>query len=341
MDGLPDRRRPPVRSSAAGRAARRDLPARRRGALTGSTSPRPSVRDREPCATVASRPAVGRPRAVRADDSPRTRKHTASVDGSQDRVLCSMPCRRGRGRPGRLVLSAAAKVNLALEVLGRRADGYHEIATVMQAVDLCDRLMLEDADVIELRAAAPGVPTDERQPGLRAARRAPRGGRDRARARITLDKRIPVAAGLGGGSADAAAVLVGLNRLWGLRWPVERAGRGGGGRSGWTCRSSCAAAPPWAPGAASSSPRSRGGAGAGAREPALPLSTAEMYGRRDAGDVFDGARAKDAPTALGSRSAGVAWRSALQWARAAAAAGGTADRPDARRRCWRRARWAR
>ena len=73
------------------------------------------------------------------------------------------------GRPRRLELNAAAKVNLVLEVLGRRDDGYHEIATVMQAVDLSDRLVLEDADVLELRTTAPDVPTDGTNLALRAA----------------------------------------------------------------------------------------------------------------------------------------------------------------------------
>lgn len=122
----------------------------------------------------------------------------------------------------RLVLSAAAKINLVLEVLGRRSDGYHEIATVLQAVDLSDRLVLEDADGLELRATAPDVPTDGTNLVLRAERAlAEAAGVDRG-VRITLDKRIPVAAGLGGGSTDAAATLVGLNRLWGLRWPAAR-----------------------------------------------------------------------------------------------------------------------
>jgi len=113
-------------------------------------------------------------------------------------------------------------VNLALEVLGRRADGYHEIVTVMQGVELSDRVVLEDVASLELRTTAPGVPTDASNLALRAAvilREA--AGVDRG-VRITLDKRIPVAAGLGGGSADAAAVLLGLNRLWGLRWPIAR-----------------------------------------------------------------------------------------------------------------------
>jgi len=120
------------------------------------------------------------------------------------------------------VVSAAAKVNLALEVLGRRDDGYHEIATVMQAVDLSDRLVLEDGDVLELRTTASDVPTDGTNLALKAALTLREMSGARRGARITLDKRIPVAAGLGGGSTDAAAVLVGLNRLWGLRWPVAR-----------------------------------------------------------------------------------------------------------------------
>ena len=131
----------------------------------------------------------------------------------------------GSRRARRLALSAAAKVNLTLEVLGRRADGYHEIATVMQTVDLADRLMLEEAEGLELCADAPGLPTDATNLALKAAmalREA--AGIDRG-VRIRLDKRIPMAAGLGGGSTDAAAVLVGLNRLWGLRWSRERLDR--------------------------------------------------------------------------------------------------------------------
>jgi 4-diphosphocytidyl-2-C-methyl-D-erythritol kinase len=120
------------------------------------------------------------------------------------------------------VFWAAAKVNLALEVLSRRDDGYHEIATVMQAVDLSDRLTLDEADVLELRTESLDIPVNGSNLAVRAAtalREA--AGVDRG-VRITLDKRIPVAAGLGGGSTDAAAVLIGLNRLWRLRWPLAR-----------------------------------------------------------------------------------------------------------------------
>src|SRR5262245_56210448 len=92
----------------------------------------------------------------------------------------------------------------------------------MQTVDLADRLVLEEADELAVSTSAPGVPTDEQNLAYRAAAVLREAAGLSRGVRITLDKRIPVAAGLGGGSTDAAAVLAGLNRLWGLRWPVER-----------------------------------------------------------------------------------------------------------------------
>ena len=128
-----------------------------------------------------------------------------------------------RARRGRsLSLTAAAKVNLALEVLGKRADGYHELATVMQTVDLADRLILEDADELALTSSSPDVPGDEENLALRAAAALRDAAKVDCGVRIRLDKRIPVSAGLGGGSTDAAAVLLGLNRLWRLRWARAR-----------------------------------------------------------------------------------------------------------------------
>jgi len=121
-----------------------------------------------------------------------------------------------------LVLRASAKVNLVLEVLGKRPDGYHELSTVMQAVDLFDRLTVETAGSITLETSEPGLPTDDRNLVVRAARLLRETAGVDAGARIVLDKRIPVAAGLGGGSSDAAATLLALNRLWGLRWRRER-----------------------------------------------------------------------------------------------------------------------
>lgn len=132
----------------------------------------------------------------------------------------ALPTRARRGRG--LRLTAAAKVNLALEVLGKRADGYHEVATVMQTVDLVDRLVLEDADELALTSSSPDVPGDDSNLALRAASALRDAAKVDAGVRIRLDKRIPVAAGLGGGSADAAAVLLGLNRLWRLRWAHAR-----------------------------------------------------------------------------------------------------------------------
>ena len=114
-----------------------------------------------------------------------------------------------------------AKVNLHLEVLGRRPDGYHEVRTLLQSIDLCDHLAAECAPdgVIELRLSPPGrVPEDDGNLVVRAARELWAYGPKRG-ARITLTKRIPVAAGLGGGSADAAGALVLLDRLWELSLP--------------------------------------------------------------------------------------------------------------------------
>jgi 4-diphosphocytidyl-2-C-methyl-D-erythritol kinase len=115
-----------------------------------------------------------------------------------------------------------AKVNLALEILGKRPDGYHEISTVLQAIDLFDRLTMEEAEDLSLVTTDPALPVDDANLVIRAARALGAAAGVRRGARIALDKRIPVAAGLGGGSSDAAATLVALNRLWGLRWSVGR-----------------------------------------------------------------------------------------------------------------------
>lgn len=114
---------------------------------------------------------------------------------------------------------APAKVNLDLLVTARRADGYHELDSLTAFATFGDRLVLRHHDRLELVVCGPfgAMLADETDNlVLRAARRlAARAGRAAA-VHITLDKRIPVAAGLGGGSADAAATLRGLNRLWRL-----------------------------------------------------------------------------------------------------------------------------
>lgn len=115
-----------------------------------------------------------------------------------------------------LRIRCPAKINLGLWILGRRPDGYHEIDTVMQTVSLEDELLLERADD-GFELATRGLPIPANSPNilervweLIAARNPPAG------VRVRLTKRIPVAAGLGGGSSDAAGFLVGLDRLLGL-----------------------------------------------------------------------------------------------------------------------------
>lgn len=118
--------------------------------------------------------------------------------------------------PRALRIRCPAKINLGLWILGRRPDGYHEIDTIMQTVSLEDELLLErGSDGFELTTRGLPIHTDgpnilERAWDLIAARN-PSGG-----IRVRLTKRIPVAAGLGGGSSDAAGFLVGLDRLLGL-----------------------------------------------------------------------------------------------------------------------------
>lgn len=114
-------------------------------------------------------------------------------------------------------LPAPAKLNLFLHVTGRRADGYHLLETVFELIDLCDTIDLvrRDGAVVQLRDQLPGVAPSEHlcvraANALRAYCQVPHG------VEIGLRKVIPVGGGLGGGSSDAATVLLGLNRLWGL-----------------------------------------------------------------------------------------------------------------------------
>ena len=121
-------------------------------------------------------------------------------------------------------VTANAKINLSLEVIGRRPDGFHEIATVMQAVDLADELVFIPAPdgEIALECNDPGLGGMQDNTVVRAAEALREAAGIGAGARILLRKAIPVAAGLGGGSSDAAATLTALNRLWGTRLPPDR-----------------------------------------------------------------------------------------------------------------------
>lgn len=117
---------------------------------------------------------------------------------------------------------APAKVNLVLSVGARRADGYHEVRTVLQAISLWDSLVLTPQAELAVVCEAPGVEDGPFNLAWRAAEALRRAAGITLGARIVLMKAIPVRAGLGGGSADAAAALVGCNRLWGLDWPMVR-----------------------------------------------------------------------------------------------------------------------
>ena len=129
-------------------------------------------------------------------------------------------------------LTAPAKINLFLDITARRPDGYHEISGVMQAVSLCDTVTLEvteptgmylcsmgahktGAETITLTCSNPDIPTDSRNLAWRAAEAFfAATGRGCKNLLIHIEKRIPAAAGMAGGSTNAAAVLVGLNRLF-------------------------------------------------------------------------------------------------------------------------------
>ncbi|MFW6076188.1 MAG: 4-(cytidine 5'-diphospho)-2-C-methyl-D-erythritol kinase [Hyphomicrobiales bacterium] len=120
---------------------------------------------------------------------------------------------------GALRAFAPAKVNLALHVTGRRGDGYHLLDSLVAFLSAGDWLDIAPAEDLTLSLAGPqaaGVPVEGNLVLEAAAALRQAAGEPRAGARLTLDKHIPAAAGLGGGSSDAAAALRGLNRLWGL-----------------------------------------------------------------------------------------------------------------------------
>lgn len=140
-----------------------------------------------------------------------------------------------------LCLKARAKINWTLDILGRRADGYHQMDMLIQSVRLADTLWLEESDRLTLEDAGQGfrteagggeacaapVPFDENNLVIKAARALQKAAGIEKGARIRLRKAIPSGAGMGGGSADAAAALIGLNRLWNLHFStaeLERIG---------------------------------------------------------------------------------------------------------------------
>jgi 4-diphosphocytidyl-2-C-methyl-D-erythritol kinase len=123
----------------------------------------------------------------------------------------------------KILEKASAKINLSLDVLHKREDGYHEVEMIMAMVDLADRIEIEELseDKITISSQSGYIPLDEKNLAFQAARLLKNRYQVRQGVHIHLDKYIPVAAGLAGGSSDAAATLRGLNRLWRLELPVE------------------------------------------------------------------------------------------------------------------------
>ncbi|CAN7604735.1 4-(cytidine 5'-diphospho)-2-C-methyl-D-erythritol kinase [Rossellomorea sp. LjRoot5] len=118
----------------------------------------------------------------------------------------------------RLLVKAPAKINLSLDVLHKRSDGYHEVEMVMTTIDLADRIELTNLsdDTIKILSHNRFVPDDGRNLAYQAAHLLKEKLNIKKGVAISIDKVIPVAAGLAGGSSDAAATLKGLNRLWDL-----------------------------------------------------------------------------------------------------------------------------
>ena len=118
-------------------------------------------------------------------------------------------------------IEARAKINWALEITGQRTDGYHLLDGVMQPIALSDTLLIEDAPTLSLTIEGAALSAGEDNLILRSARALQAYTNTHKGAKIHLMKRIPMGAGLGGGSADAAAVLKGLNIFWQLNLPME------------------------------------------------------------------------------------------------------------------------
>ncbi len=118
---------------------------------------------------------------------------------------------------------APAKLNLFLHIVGRRPDGYHLLQTAFQFIDFCDTLTFvprDDGQII--RGSAPVAVPTEQDLTVRAARLLQQRASVRTGVDITVTKRLPMGAGLGGGSSDAATTLVALNRIWNIGWDAER-----------------------------------------------------------------------------------------------------------------------
>ena len=120
-----------------------------------------------------------------------------------------------------LVIEAPAKINLTLEVLGKRNDGYHEIRSVIQTLSFCDLLQITPGKEVEFKGNIPDW-SSERSLVIKAVESLKKATGSVMGAKIKIKKRIPLISGLGGDSSDAAAILRGLNQFWELNLPPNK-----------------------------------------------------------------------------------------------------------------------
>ena len=118
-------------------------------------------------------------------------------------------------------IKAYAKINLTLDVKNKREDGYHELATIMQTISLCDEVKVEKADEIIISCSNENVPLGEKNIAYKAAKLFFETAKINGGAKIYIDKKIPMQAGMAGGSTDAAAVFVALNNIYEDRFTKE------------------------------------------------------------------------------------------------------------------------
>lgn len=120
------------------------------------------------------------------------------------------------------VMSSPAKVNLLLRVLRKRLDGFHELETVFQELDWADKIEFSPAPEYSLEIIGANLPKDDRNLITRATRALANASSQKPTGKLRLSKNLPLQGGVGGGSSNAAITLLGLNRLWGLNWPLSR-----------------------------------------------------------------------------------------------------------------------
>lgn len=118
--------------------------------------------------------------------------------------------------PKKIVLNSYAKINLILNVLCRREDGYHEVESIMQSINLADRIILSESEDIHIECNHPQIPTDTNSLIYSTAQKILQKYHLKKGVRIEIEKRIPLASGLAGGSANAATILKGINDLYDL-----------------------------------------------------------------------------------------------------------------------------